>query len=253
LTISSSEVSVQCSLSATYEDLYAGFEDDKKMASSGVVTNGGGFCTSPVIELSGTGHIVTVRFGYTDSSTGLYGFAESGANVDLWTANKKMRTMKLGDTVKKFRVTFSSAERDNCFVYDETTDEFLFKGANVAFSDTYPGMQFGKAVDNSGNVVDNADYCVTEMYELSGTGHELTAKYDTTVVPTRNRVAGYTAEGVYVNAWDNSSDPRTFTVASTVKKVIHCVQINYVNDCYLIDNTDSDRKLWTGLNVTNNN
>lgn len=143
LLISSSEVTVQCDVSAAYENPYEtmGVQFDKAIDHSIVgdgIRTAPGYCISPVLTVAQS-HQYRVCFGFKGSGTtatyGLGVYDLNGGKLAVYTADSAdsdgVREFTLSYSATTALCTFLSSKIDDCYVYDKTTGDYLFKGLNV--------------------------------------------------------------------------------------------------------------------------
>lgn len=81
------------------------------------------------VPLNGTG---AVKWGVTGGTIGiLCEYDATGKQVDYWGATSNPRSVTLSTKSTQVKATFSTADLDNAYIYDNTNGIYLWKGKNV--------------------------------------------------------------------------------------------------------------------------
>ena len=79
-----------------------------------------------------TGGATSIKWGVTGGSLGmLCEYKADGTTNDYWTASANPRTVTIKATSTMVKATFSTANLDDAYIYDNTNGKYLWKGKNV--------------------------------------------------------------------------------------------------------------------------
>jgi len=121
-----------------------GWEFGKYVASNGNLANNTSYCASAFIPISDIkGHSITIRYMYNAWTTSCFCFYNSSKTFIsglYYTVNaNNARTVTIGisatwDDVAYIRMTCNPNRLDECYILDNTTGEYLFKGDEYLIS-----------------------------------------------------------------------------------------------------------------------
>lgn len=124
----------QISGGGTTDDPYKYFSEDVKLvATSGQVTAAEGYMTSPFFPMKNSCRSFTMKCASeADNNCEIICFSSTQAKVDYWLANASPRTVTHSKTTIYYcRITIKASEKDDCYIYDNTNQEYVWKGLNV--------------------------------------------------------------------------------------------------------------------------
>lgn len=99
-----------------------------------------GYCVTPfypVDVVSPNRHSLTVKAGYVSGvdiprGTDVFKITMNASNTSgAWTHNTDPKTISASSSYHAFSATLKMSELDNCYIYDNNTGVYLFKGKNV--------------------------------------------------------------------------------------------------------------------------
>ena len=74
----------------------------------------------------------SIKWGVTGGQLGmLCEYAADGTRNDYWSASANPRTVTIKSSSTQVKASFSTANLDDAYIYDNTNGKYLWKGKNV--------------------------------------------------------------------------------------------------------------------------
>ena len=123
-----------------------GWEFGKYVNTSGTLTANASYCATPYIEIGNlNNHSITFTYKFNSSSVACVVFYnDSGVKQNYWICNANTArtvTVTSVENATKIRISLNANDLRGCYIYDNTTGEYLFKST--------PHIENALATDNA--------------------------------------------------------------------------------------------------------